>query len=277
MRHRVIRRLETILAYLILIPLALWLIFPMGWIFLTSLKPSLEATAWPPTLIFQPTVENYISMTRGEEFSRYFLNSLLIAASSTLLAILLGAPASYALTRFHFKGRNLWANYLLASRMAPAIVALIPYFMIFRHLKLYDTYRGMILVHLAMNLPLVVWMLRGFFVDLPDELADAALVDGCTNWGAFFRIMLPLVVPGIAAVAILAFLFSWNELLFAMTLTGINTKTAPAAMSGYIRIEEVAWGPLAAAATTALIPVLVLVAIVQRQLLRGLTFGAVKG
>jgi len=186
-------------------------------------------------------------------------------------------PTAYVLARHHFKGRADYDFWILSTRMAPPVAMLIPFFILYRGLNLQDTHLGLIVAHVAQNLAIIIWVMKGFFGDLPAELEEASLVDGGGPWQAFRSIMLPLALPGIGATAILAFLFSWNEFLFALVLTNNDARTAPVGLQAFIGYQEVQWGALSASATVMLLPVVVVLVLFQRQIVRGLTFGAVRG
>lgn len=270
-------RPSRVLAYVALVVFFLWVMLPLAWALTLSLKTPADILKIPTSFIFTPTLMNYLEVFQTGEFMRQFGNSLIIGTGSTLLALLVGVPAAYTIQGFRFKGRDRLDFWILSTRMAPPVAVLIPYFLVFQRLKLTDTHIAIIIMHLSVNLVLVIWLMKGFFADVPEELSQAAMVDGCTYWGAFFRIGLPLARGGVAATAILAFLFSWNELMFALILSGSRSKTAPVGVFNFIGFEEVAWGPLMAASIILLMPIVIFALSVQRALVRGLTFGAVKG
>lgn len=261
---------------LILIGFLIWTLFPIYWMLAMSLKPEIDALAYPPKWLFTPTFDNYRAAFRRSDFVRGFGNSSAIGLMTTLFALLIGAPGAYVLARFRFPRKENLEFWILSAKMMPPIVVLIPYFVMFRVLGMLDKIPSLIITHVILNLPLVIWVLKGFFAEIPTELEEAARVDGCRRWGAFFRIILPLASPGIAATGILCFLSSWNEMLFALILTGSRTKTAPVAIFNFISFEEVLWGPLSAAGIVAITPVILFIILVRKQLVRGLTLGAVK-
>jgi multiple sugar transport system permease protein len=230
-----------------------------------------------PSLTFAPTMENYAKVFGQLDFARNLLNSGFVAVGSTLLSLVLGVPFAYALARLPIRGREWWARMILFSRMVPAVALVVPMFVIFNQLHLTGSYLALILAHTSFNLPIVIWMMRSFFEDLPPELEEAALVDGSSRFGAFTRVALPLASPGMAATAVLCLLFSWNEFLFALVLSGSATKTVPIGVSSFIGTVSVDWGGSSAAAIVALVPIFILGLAAQRFLVRGLTFGGVKG
>ncbi|MFN8455777.1 MAG: carbohydrate ABC transporter permease [Anaerolineae bacterium] len=269
--------LITTLRRLILGVFTLWCLFPIYWIFSTSFKKSVDATASPPIWLFIPTFENYIEVFTKSEVMSFFLDSLIVGLGATGLGLLVGIPTAYVLARHDFKGRTDYDFWVLSTRMTPPVAMLIPFFVMYRTLGLQDSHLGLIIAHVTQNLAIIIWVMKGFFGDLPPELEEAGLIDGCSYWQAFRHIILPLAWPGIAATGILAFIFSWNEFLFALVLTDTQIRTVPIGLYGFIGYQQIYWSQLAASAMLMLIPVLIFVFIFQRQLIRGLTFGAVRG
>ncbi len=274
-RHAYLRR--TWWKYLVLIAFTMLVLFPLFWILLQSLKGHFDTIAVPPKFLFKPTLENYRKVFATTGFLQSFLDSLIVALSSVGLCVLIGTPFGYVLARYRFAGRDDLGFFVLSTRMLPAIVVIVPFIRIFNFLHINDTYIGLILSHLLLNIALVVWMSRGYFDGIPREIEEAAWIDGTSQLGTFFRIVFPVAAPGIAATAILAFLFSWNELLFALTLTSFNVKTLPVFMgSAFVGYLAVNWGGLSAAGIVSIIPTIVFISLVQKNLVRGLTFGAIK-
>jgi multiple sugar transport system permease protein len=256
---------------LVMLPTA----FVFYWMVTLSLKPQIEAAAYPPIFFnFSITFKGYVEVFAKHPFLLYIWNSLVVAAGTTLFGLLVGLPAAYSIAQW--KQQRL-ALTILVARIIPGISYLIPWYILFRNLKMVDTYTALILTHLVVGLPITIWVMIGFFEDIPPDLREAALIDGCTDYGAFWRVALPLVKPGVVATAILAFIFSWNNFLFSVILAGRNTRTLPIAVFNMIGYEEINWGPLAAAATLITLPVILLTLIIQRHIVTGLTFGAVKG
>jgi len=249
-------------------------LFVFYWMVTLSLKTQVEAAGYPPHFFrFAVTFKNYAEVFQKNPFILYIWNSSVVAAGSTALGLIVGLPAAFSIARWRQQGLALT---VLVARIIPGISYLIPWYVLFRHLHLVDTYLALILTHLVVSLPLIIWVLIGFFEDVPEELEHAALIDGCSYYSAFWRIALPLVRPGIVAAAILSFIFSWNNFLFSVILAGRHTRTLPIAVFNMISYEEISWGPLAAAATMITLPVIILTLIVQRHIVSGLTFGAVK-
>ena len=267
----------TVGCYVVLAAFLLWVAVPILTVGLNSFKTARDIFTTKPKLAFSPTTANYDHVLGQLDFLQFVANSSIVALGSSMLSLAIGVPGAYALARLPLPGRELWARGVLFTRMAPAVALVVPMFVIFEHLQLLGTYWALILAHTTFNLPLVVWMMRSFFEELPAELEEAALVDGCGRLGAFWRIALPLVTPGLAATTILCALFSWNEFLFALVLSDTSTQTVPIGISGFVGSVSVDWGGSSAAAMLAMIPVFVLGLLAQRFLVRGLTFGAVKG
>lgn len=263
-------------------------LFPIYWILSTSIKQPDDILAIPPRLfIFGVTWGHYSSLVTGNtmggasalavpDFYPSLINSAVIGTISVALSLLIGTPAAYALARFSFRGKGIFATYVLLTRMLPPLGIIIPVFVMYTNLSLIDTRRGLIALYVSFNLSLVIWMMRGFFQEIPWSLEEAALVDGCSRLGAIWRVALPLAAPGLVATAILNLIFTWNEFLFALMLTSDNARTAPVTASLFVSYKEIAWGSLSAAGTVIIMPILIFALLVQRHLVRGLTAGAVK-
>jgi multiple sugar transport system permease protein len=247
---------------------------PVVWMVLSSFKPSFEVTAYPPTLIFSPTVENYSELIQTTPFFSYAVNSLIVTIGSAGLGLLFGIPAAFAVSWT----RISWPAILtLAARMAPGTLFLLPWYVMFRQVGLIGSYTALILSHAVITLPIVIWVLLPSFDNIPRSVFEAAQVDGCSVTRILWRIALPLVGSGVAVAAILAFVFSWNYFLFALVLSNGDSKTLIAAAFNFVGEGSTQWGVLMAAATLIALPPLVLATLVQRWLVAGLTLGAVKG
>jgi multiple sugar transport system permease protein len=247
---------------------------PTAWMVMSSFKPSFEVTAYPPTVIFSPTIQNYIELTRTTPFLDYAINSLIVTVGSTSLGLLFGIPAAFAVSWT----RISWPAILtLAARMAPGTLFLLPWYVMFRQVNLIGSYTALILSHAVITLPIVIWVLLPSFDSIPRSVFEAAQVDGCSVTRILWRIAIPLVGSGIAVSAILAFVFSWNYFLFALVLSNGDTKTLIAAAFNFVGEGSTQWGALMAAATLIALPPLLLATLVQRWLVAGLTLGAVKG
>lgn len=270
------RNLSAFARRLLLWAFAIWCLFPVYWLVMMSLKAQVDAMARQPKFLFVPILDNYAKVLSDPAIWTYFLNSAIVALGSTALALLIGLPAAYVLGRYRFRGNVDYGFWILTTRMTPPVAVLIPFFVMYVRTGLINTHIGLIIAHVAINLSIVVWLMKGFFEDLPSEMEEAAAIDGATYFQAFRHICLPVVLPGIAAVSILAFLFSWNEFLFALVLGGSDVRTVPLGLYAFVGYQQVRWGELSAASIVLLLPVLAFVLVFQKQLIRGLTMGAVK-
>jgi multiple sugar transport system permease protein len=267
-------QLRSALFYgLVLAVLAAYL-FPFYWMVLSSLKTQLQNIAYPPLFLFTPTLENYQSVFVNNPFFLFLWNSLVIGVGSTLLGLLLGLPAAYGIARFKRQGVALG---FLVARIAPGISYLVPWFIIFSDLNMVGSYTALILSHLTVGLPLTVWIMIGFFEDVPQELEDAAFIDGASRFDVFLKVALPIVKPGIATAGILSFIQSWNTFMYSVVLSDSETRTLPVAVFGFLSYGGFDWGSLTAAATIITLPVLVLTLLIQRHIVAGLSMGSVKG
>jgi len=245
------------------------------WMLSLSLKTEVDNTAYPPVLIPHPaTLANYVQVFADNSMGRYFVNSLIVSGCATLLALLVGVPAGYGIARLA-AARTLVL--ILVARMTPALSFLIPLFTVFQLLGLNNTLTALVITHLVITVPIVVYVMAGYFETLPRELEEAALIDGGSVWTTFRHVALPLARPGIVVGTILAFIFSWNNFVFGAVLAGRATRTLPAAVYNVLTFEQLAWGPLAAAAIVVTLPVLVLTVFIQKEIVAGLTHGGVKG
>jgi multiple sugar transport system permease protein len=269
-----------------LVVYAVIIIFPIYWIVTISLKNDLEVIKVPPTWVFRPTLENYVAVIGGQKYSRhavsdfnfpkYFMNSLVVSLGAIGVSIVVGVPAAYSLARFKFRGKQRLALFFLSFRFGPELAVLIPLYLIYRQLRLYDTFVGLMLVYQVVTLPLIVWSMRGYFEEIPVEIEEAARVDGASWWQSFMLIAAPLVRPGLAATAILAFIACWNNFVFGLVLSGNATRPLTVASLGFISYERVLWGQMSAATIISILPQMILALFVQRYIVRGLTYGAVK-
>lgn len=272
-RRMLMKILSEVAFYGVLLVFIAPTLFVFFWMLSLSLKTQVENTAYPP--IFLPRqlyLGNYAVL--GADFLEYVANSVIIATGTTILGIVLGAPAAFGIVRWRYHRLGM---VILVARIVPAISYLVPWFILFRRMQLLDTYTALMLSHLVVNLPIIIWMLIGFYEDISSELQDAALIDGCSTYGMFWRVALPLTRPGMAATAILSFIFSWNNFLFSVILAGRSTRPLPVAVFSLLTYEEINWGPLAGAAFLITLPVLILTLFMQRHITTGLSFGAVKG
>lgn len=276
---RLQRRTGVVIKYALLLALIVIWMFPVYWMFTMSVKTPREREQRPPALFpSEWTGENYRYLFEVRSFQRYLANSIVVAAASTGIALLAGALFAYALARFTYP---LNLNYhllfwILSLRMFPPTVTIIPVFVIFLNLRMIDTVQALIIANVYFQLPFVIWMMKGFFQDIPVELEEAAQVDGDSRLTALWRIVLPLAAPGLVATAILTVIGSWNEFLFALILSESKAVTLPVATATLVQQFGILWGPMTAAGSLFTIPVLIFALIVQKHLVRGLTLGGVK-
>src|SRR6478672_4298008 len=266
--------------------LLFWTVFPFVWILLTSLKGPGDMLAVPPKFLFAPTFDNYAALVVGEQrgqysstrpdFPRFFLNSIIVSLGAVALSVAAGIPAAYALARFNFPGKGTLAFMLLSFRFVPFIAFVIPLYLIYQRLGLYNTHAGLILAYQLITLPFTIWMLRSFFMEIPVEIQEAAKIDGCSWLGVLGRVILPLSMPGISVTVILGFMFSWNAFNYPLMLAGRQTFPVTVGAIQFISYEQVLWGQMAAATIVAALPQLVLSLMVQKYIVRGLTMGAVR-
>lgn len=259
-----------------LIVLIVFILIPIYWMASTSLKTANDTFAVPPVLIFTPTLAHYREVFAGGVISNGLKNSLIVASGTTLVALVLGVPAAYALARFDFRGKSHLWFWFISNRFITPIVMALPFFLIARNLRLLDTYLMLMLTYLTFSIPLVIWLCVDQFRAIPPEIDQAAMVDGATHWRAFAQVTLPLALPGVVVSAILCFVFSWNEFLFALVLTRSEAKTAPVEAANFMTGFGVKWGAMMATGTLIVLPVVIFAALVSRHLVRGLTMGAVK-
>ena len=253
--------------------LLLLVLLPFLWMVQMAFRPAAEALEL--NLYFTPTLEAFSGLWQ-DSFARSFGNSLLVSVLSTGLSMVLGVPAAYALSRWRFGRRRQVALWILCTRMAPPIAFTIPFFLAFRYMGLLDTVWGLVLVYLTFNLAIVIWMMQGFFEAIPQSLEEAAWLDGCGIWSAFWHVTLPLTRPGLVATAVLCFIFSWSDFFFALILTRTQAVTAPVAIVNFLQYDGWEWTKIAAAGTLVMLPVLLFTVLVRKYLVHGLTAGGVK-
>jgi multiple sugar transport system permease protein len=278
---RRLSRVQTAITIGVLLIVLIVFMFPVGWMFLTSFKTQDEYFSYPPVFIPKSfSLRNYYNSMAFPPDGRGGLqglrDSLIIALSATVASVVMGSLAAYSLSRFKTGGEN-FSFWILSTRMMPPIAAALPLFLIFKQLKLLDTHLALIIANTIFNLPFVIWLLKGFFDDLPEEMEEAALLEGCSPWGAFWRIALPLVAPGLVAVSLFSFIFAWNEFMFALLLTRREVRTLTIIVPSLVGGHEILWGEIAAIGTVAILPGVLLSLLLQRYLVRGLSMGAVKG
>ena len=255
----------------------LFVIFPIIWIVLLSLKTEVQAFANPPLFIFKPNLMNYYNLFVEENFGKYLFNSIFIASLSSIVCLLIGAPTAFALSRNQNrinKGILIW---VLISRMAPAMTYVIPFFVVFSYFKMIDTYFGLILAYSVLNLPLVIWLMRSFFLELPSETLEAAKIDGASTFQIFRKIAIPLASPGIVSTGIITFVVAWNEFIFALVLTRRHAVTAQIGIGNLQKFEGTEWGQMAAGAIVLILPAMIIAFFITKYFVQGLTSGATKG
>lgn len=250
------------------------LLFPLLWMLLASFKTSLEVIDPSRVLNFTPTLTNYGNIVAQGDFLRFIFNSFLVAAAATLVSLVVGVPAAYAIARYRVAHAT---TFLLMARIIPGVSLLVPWYFLFAQIQLVGTYAVLVLTHVFVAMPLVVAIMASFVEGLPVELEEAGQVDGLTRIGAFLRVTLPLSTPGIATAAILSFIFSWNNFLFALVLSDQNTRTLPVAIANFTAYASVDWGGLMAASVLITVPVMAIALLAQRYVVSGLTAGATKG
>lgn len=264
------------IANTVVIALAILTLLPFLWFVVMSFKPSTDIFAGIDGFFFTPTLENYQALW-SDRFARSMWNSLVTSSVSTGLALLIGTPGAYALSRATMRSERTFSLLILASRMAPPVAFAIPYFLVYRYMDLLDTKTGLILVYLTFNLALVVWLMRNFFDSTPRALEEAAWIDGASLWKTFIVIVLPMSGPALVTTAILCFLYSWNDFFFALTLTRNSAMTAPVEVVNFMNYEGWEWGKIAAGGTLIMMPVLAFSLLMRKYLVAGMTAGAVKG
>ncbi len=265
-----------ILHLLGLLAVLVFAVFPFYWMVSSSFKSGTDLLASPPRWLFAPTLDHYREVFADQKVTSAIVDSLVVALCTTGLAIALGTPAAYALARFEFRGKSdLWF-WFISNRMISPIVLALPIYLLARNAGLLDTYLVLVLVYLTFTLPIVVWICTDQFRAIPHELEQAARLDGVNQFGIFWRIYLPLGLPGVAVSAIFSFIFSWNELLFALVLTRRAVQTAPVAATSFMSGYELPWGKIMATGTLIVLPVTIFALLVSRHMIRGLTMGASK-
>lgn len=271
--------IKRIVTYLFLILATVLLVFPFIWMISTSFKSSAEIFAevpkWFPN---EPTLNNYRTLFLETGFLQYFKNSVIVAVTTTIVTLFVAIFFSYGLSRFKFRGRNLFLNSLLVSQMFPLVLLIIPIFAIFIKLNLIDSYLSLIIAYCTFAVPFATLMMKSYFDGIPKDMEEAAFIDGCTPVSAIFRVVIPLAAPGIAAVGLFSFILSWQEFIFALTLTNSDSmRTLPVGISLMVGNREVLWGQLMAASTMVTAPVVVVFIYFQKYLISGMTMGGVKG
>jgi multiple sugar transport system permease protein len=263
--------------YLLALLATAFFAFPILWMAMSSLKSERDVGAYPPVWLFEPTLHSYIQLFTEMSTLNALINSCLIVGIATCVAMMAGTMAAYALARFEFKGKNVLAFEVLSIRMLPPIVSVIPLFILAKQLGIFDTPWLLIAAYTLSGLPFVVWVMRVFIQEIPQSIEEAALIDGCSRFETFWRITLPLLLPGLAATMVIVFMFAWNEFLLASILTSRDAKTLPVIAANALKPKAISFGLACASGVVMSLPVVAFVLAMQRYLVRGLTLGAVKG
>ena len=272
-----VRFLRLLPAYAIALAAILITLFPIVWIFTISIKTKRDAFAIPPVWRFEPVWQNYWTLWENETFRNAILNTATITAIGVVLSIVIAIPAAYALNRLRVRGKTLIAAWLLLAYMLPEFLFIIPMYVLYHSIGLYDTQIGLALVYQVHVLPFAIWMLRSFFAEIPADLDEAARIDGCGHLRTLMVVYVPMSLPGIGATSILSAIWIWNELAIALGLTFSNAQPLTLAMASFRGYASIDWGPMSAASILAIIPMLLFALIAQKWIVKGLTLGAVKG
>ncbi len=265
---------KRVLFYIMLVLIIIPILFPFVWMLMSSFKTQVDIISWPPKFVFTPVLQNYDRVFIEQNFLRYMKNSVIVSVVSVMLSLVLGLPAAYSIARY--KQQKL-SMFILVARLMPGISFLMPWYIVFSRLRLMDSYVALILSHMLICLPLVVWVMAPYFDSVPRELEEAAMVDGLTQQMAFFKILLPLSGPGVVTATTLSFIFSWNNFMFSQVLSQQKTRTLPIAVYNFLSYVEVDWGAVMAAAVVIMAPAILLTMFFQKYVVKGLTMGAVKG
>lgn len=274
MRHH--KRLKQLFIYLITLLILVAFVLPIVWTFFTSLKTNVDTWSMPPKWLFTPSLENYRQVLFGKNFLRYSINSTIVAVASTAIALVLGSLTAYGLERYVHRGKNIIFFAFFWAYMVPAIVIALPLYLLAAEVGLLDSYILLILSHSTFNTAFATWMMRGFFQEVPREIEECALTDGCTRLGAFLHVAIPLAAPGLVITSLFCLMYSWNDFPFALVLAGFQTKTLPVAVGTLETPWGTFWGQVAASVFIGVIPLFLFSIFVQKWLIRGLSFGAIK-
>lgn len=270
---------KRIIIYIILIIVTIIVLFPIVWMVSTSLKTRPETFNTPPTWVpLKITFKAYLEMWQIKNFAKYFINTIIVSISATILSLFFSIPASYSFARFKLKGAQVMLTFILITQMLPLIILVTPYFILMKYLGLLNTHIALILAYASFSLPFSIWMLRGFFLSIPKEIDEAAMVDGCSRLNAVIKVVIPLAIPGISATALFTFLLAWNHYLFALTLAlNKDMYTISVGLGTMMGEFRIAWNQLMAAGLIATIPTIILYIFLEKYFVQGLTGGAVKG
>ncbi|MBR5648783.1 carbohydrate ABC transporter permease [Pseudobutyrivibrio sp.] len=269
------QRALNVLQNILLIVYAIFALFPLIWMVLISFKSDTEV--FTTTFVFNPTLANYQEVLLRSDYGRYILDSVIVSGGAVLVSIIVGVPAAYALARYNFPRKEDLAFQILSYKFAPEILVVLPLFMIYQKIGLYDSYVGLIWVYQLISLPLLIWVVRGYFEDISVEIEYAAQVDGYSWYQIFFKMLVPLIKPGLVSSALLAFIFAWNSFTFPLILSSNNVYPVTVAIMKYLGTDSAHYGQLAVASTVSALPAVIFALCIQKHLVRGLSFGAVKG
>ena len=269
------KRMNRIFLYLALFAVCFVSIFPYLWMVLVSVKERVLVYQ-PGVWFFQPTFENYKTIFQRYDLGSYMINSAIIAGCNCVIPLFFGSLTAFALARYRFKGRKQFSFFMLFIRILPAVASIIPLFIIAAALQMLDTHAVLIITYLLFNIPFTVLMMQGFFEDISRDIEEAAMIDGCNSFQVLYKIVVPLAMPGIVATAIFCIINAWNEFVYAMQLTTFNASTVPTIVQMFKTVTGIVWGEMSAVGTVSTLPVLVFAMLVQKQMVRGLSFGAVK-
>jgi multiple sugar transport system permease protein len=277
MSKRTRRMLGNGVTTLLLLALLAFFLFPIFYAFVTSLKTRVLAESPVPYLLFRPTMENYRMLFTDNTYGLYFLYSLIVGLATVVLSLLAGVPAAYVFSRCEFRGKSGVLLWVLSSRILPPVGIAIPFFLAYRRLGLMDSRTGLVIIFLTFNISLTIWVMSGFFDQVPRELDEAAIIDGCSLTGVMMRVVIPLTAPGLTTTAILVFLEAWNNFFFPLVVTRRNAATVPLALTSFLGDYNIDWGAIMAGACLLILPLLVFAIVIRRYLVAGMTQGAVKG
>ena len=269
-------KLKTILKMVFLVLVCCFVILPFLWMIMVSFRNRVDIFN-PGNWFITPTIKNYVTIIENNNILKYFVNSIIIAVVTTIVSLVLGSLAAYGFARYDWAKREDRAFWVLSQRFLPPMAVVIPYFLMGALAGILDTRLLLVFCYTTFNIPFTIWMMRGFIEELPFEVEEAAYIDGCTKMQTIRKIILPLVAPGLIATAIFCVIYSWNEFVFANFLTSIYAKTVPTSVMMYLSVSGVKWGEMAATGVMSVLPVLIFAVIVQKNMIRGLTFGSVKG
>lgn len=268
-------RLSRIIQNGLLAIYAIFALFPLIWMIILSFKS--DAQMYNTTFIFTPTLDNYKAVLFESDYLTYMLDSLIVSGGAVIVSVVAGVPATYALARYNFKKKEDIAFQILSFKFAPEILVVLPLFMIYQKLRIYDTYFGLIWVYQLISMPLLIWVVRGYFEDISVEIEYAAQVDGYNWYQIFFKNLIPLIKPGLVSAALLAFIFAWNSFTFPLMLGGTNIQPITVAITKFLGTDSAHYGQLAVASAISALPAIIFALCIQKHLVRGLSFGAVKG